>query len=50
MTYHVTFSVYAEHFLSINLVCLLVCWPFYNFKNLKPNRLASPFEKKTKDF
>ena len=30
----------------INLVYLLLGWPFYNFKSSKPNRSASPFGRK----
>ena len=32
----------------MNLVVLVLDWPFYNFKNSKPNKLASPFRRRKK--
>ena len=44
------FSIYAKHAFQINLICLLLNWLFYNFKNFISNSLASPFKKKEKFF
>ena len=32
----------------INLVCLLLSWPFYNSQSSKPNGSANPFRKRNK--
>ena len=48
MIYHVTSSIYAEH-LPLIQPSLLVSWLFYNSKNSKLNRSASPFRKRNKN-
>ena len=50
LTYDVSRDFFRSRwvFPSINLVCLLLGWPFYNSKSSKPNRSTSPFGRRSR--